>query len=181
MRAESIWTPADLVNPAVSLSDMKLHLREDGSDQDTVISAQLLAATRAVEIYTQRIIVRRECVLRARYLPCGRNGLRLPGGHVHAVTAMTVEGAAFTAFEVIGHSPAILVPDEDWATITEEGFPISVTYTAGPASAPADLAAAVKLIAAELYERRANGSEMSLQQVPMSAQALMAPHRIMPR
>jgi len=181
MNANTIWTAADLTGPAVDVTTMKAHLREDGSDQDAVIDTMLHAATRTVEMFTQRLIVRRAAVLRTQSLPCGRDGLRLPGGQVHAVTTMTIEGAAFTAFEVIGTSPAVMVPDADWPSVTQEGYPVTINYTVGPLAPSADLLAAVKLIAAELYERRSNASELSLSEVPLSAKALMMPHRIMPK
>lgn len=181
MSAHTIWTPADLTVPAVDLSAMMAHLREDSTEQSAVIEAMLRAATRTVEMFTQRLIVRRAAVLRAKSLPYGRDGLRLPGGAVGAVTSMTIEGVAFTAFEVIGTSPAIMVPAEDWPAVTQGGYPVTVNYTAGPLVASADLLAAVKLIAAELYERRSDASELSLSEVPVSAKALMMPHRILPQ
>lgn len=181
MNANTIWTVADLTVPAVDVAAMKLHLREDYSEQDAVIQGMLLAATRSVEKFTQRVLVRRAAVLRAQLLPYGRCGLRLPGGLVHQVTAMTIEGAAFTAFEVIGTSPAVMIPDADWPTVTQDGYPVSVSYTVGPITPSGDLLAAVKLIAAELYERRSDASSLSLSEVPLSARALMMPHRIMPR
>lgn len=181
MSAHTIWTAADLTVPAVDVTAMKAHLREDNPDQDAVIDAMLRAATRTVEMFTQRLIVRRAAVLRTQSLPCGRDGLRLPGGAVDQVTSMSIEGAAFTAFEVIGASPAIMVPTADWPVVTQEGYPVAVNYTVGPLVASADLLAAVKLIAAELYERRSNASEMSISEVPLSAKALMMPHRIMPK
>lgn len=181
MSAPSIWTVADLTVPAVDVADMRQHLREDYTDQDAVIDAVLRAATRAVEMFTQRILVRRAAVLRCQTLPCGRDGLRLPGGAVGTVTAMTVEGQAFTAFEVIGTSPAMMIPDADWPVVTQEGYPVSVSYTVGPVTPSPDLKAAVKLIAAELYERRSDASELSLSEVPVSARMLMQPHRILPR
>lgn len=178
MTAATIWTIADLPGPAVALADMKSHLREDSAEQDAVITAALLAATRAVEKHTQRVLVQRTATLRSAVLPSGRAGLRLPGGRVSGTPSVTIEGASFVAFEVIGDSPAFMVPNAEWPTLTREGYPVSVTYTVGPTTASPDLLAAVKLIAAELYERRSDGSEMSISSVPVSAAMLMQPHRI---
>lgn len=179
--ASVVWSLADLTEPAVTVTAMRSHLREDSDDQDDVIVAAALAATRAVERFTQRALVQRQATLQARGLPCGRDGLRLPGGVVTAVTSVTIEGAAFTGFAVVGTSPAWLVPNADWPVVTDEGWPVTVIYTCGPAQVSADLLMAVRLLAAELYERRSDASEMSLSEVPLSARALMTPHRILPR
>ena len=180
-RADRIWTVADLTAAAVSLTAMNAHLRVDGNDEDTLVEALSRAATLAVEKYTQRLLVRREAVLRLPCLPVGRTPVDLPGGVIGSVTSMTVDGLAFTAFEVIGSAPALLVPTQDWPVAVGEGYPVSITYQCGPATVPADLAAAVKMMASEMFERRSNASEASLMTVPLSAQALMAPHRIYPR
>lgn len=177
----TIWTLADLAAPAVSVAAIKSQVRDDGADEDDVVLAAALAATRAVEKFTQRALVQRQATLRARCLPSGRDGLRLPGGVVTSVASVTVEGAAFTGFEILGSSPAWLVPNTDWPVVTEEGYPVTVIYTCGPAQVSADLLMAVRLIAAELFERRSDASELSLSEVPVSARALMMPHRILPR
>lgn len=180
-RADRIWTVADLTTAAVSSTDMNLHLRVDGNDEDALVDAFAHAATLAVEKYTGRILVRREAVLRLPCLPHGRTAVDLPGGVVGSVTSMTVDGVAFTAFEVIGNSPALMVPAQDWPVTVGEGYPVTVTYQCGPENVPADLAVAVKMLASEMFERRSNASEATLMTVPLSAQALMAPHRIYPR
>lgn len=180
-RADRIWTVADLTAAAVSLTAQNAHGRVDGNDEDAVMDSFARAATLAVEKYTQRILVRREAVLRLPCLPVGRTPVDLPGGVVGSVTAMTVDGVAFTAFEVIGNSPALLVPSQEWPVATGEGYPVSITYQCGYATVPADLAVAVKMMAQEMFERRSNASEVALVTVPLSAQSLMDPHRIYPR
>lgn len=181
MAPNRIWTLGDLLSPAVDLAALREHCRVDTSDEAAVLQRMALAATLAVEKEAQRVLVRRQAVLRTSYLPVGRCGLALPGGAVSAVTAMTIEGTAFTAFEVIGDSPAQMIPDADWPTLTQEGYPVSVTYTVGPAVPPADLAVAVLMLAAEMFERRSEGNAGAVNRVPVSAASLIGRRRIMPR
>lgn len=180
-RADRIWTVADLTTAAVSLTAQNAHGRVDSNDEDAVMDGFARAATLAVEKYTQRLLVRREAVLRLPCLPAGRAPVDLPGGVVGSVTSMTVDGVTFTAFEIIGNAPAMLVPTQEWPVAVGEGYPVSITYQCGPVTVPADLAVAVKMMASEMFERRANSSEVALMTVPLSAQALMAPHRIFPK
>lgn len=181
MAPNRIWTLADLPSPAVDLQQLRLHCKVDASEEDILLQAYAMAATLHVEKASQRVLVRRSAVLRVASLPSGRCPLILPGGAVASVTAMTIEGTAFTAFEVIGDSPARMVPTADWATVTQEGYPVTVTYVAGPAAPPANLATATFLIAAELFSRRSEGSLDPVSVVPVSAASLIDKSRILPR
>lgn len=181
MAPKHILTLADLPAPAVDLVALREHCRIDTLDESAVLHRLALAATLAVEKEAQRVLVQRQAVLRVNYLPVGRCPLTLPGGAVSAVTAMTIEGAAFTAFEVIGESPARMIPTTDWPTLTQDGYPVSVTYTVGPAIPPADLSVAVLMLAAEMFERRSEGNEGPVSRVPVSAASLIGRRRIMPR
>lgn len=181
MASRQIWTLADLPTPAIELSTLRLQCRVDANDEDALLERYALAATIQVEKASQRVLVRRAAVLRVASLPSGRGGLNLPGGVVAEVTAMSVEGEPFTAFEVIGDSPAKIIPGTDWPVVTQDGFPVRVEYTVGPTSTPADLAVAVLMIAAEMYERRSEGSTGAAAVVPVSAASLINRRRILPR
>ena len=174
-----IWTAAAPSTPVLSLADMKLHCRVEGTDSDAAITSFSAAAVAAVEARTQRLLTSRSAVLRLPSLPYGRTPIELPGGRVASITSVVADGVTITGYEAIGDSPALLVPDEDWPVLANpQGFPVTITYVAGYATAPADLVAAVKLIAGELNERRENGEVGPLTPVIINAEYLMAPHRI---
>lgn len=178
---DRIWTPADLTASAVDVADLRSHLRIDNTDEYALITAYGLAATAMVERYTQRLMVRRSCVLSLSDLPTGQTPIPLSDGVVGAITSVVVDGVAVTGCTALGASPAMLIPAADWPTVTGEGYPVVITYTAGFTAPPADLAAAVMLIVGDLFQNRSNSSEASMSEVPISAKALMQPHRIMPR
>lgn len=177
---ERIWTPVALPSSAVALADLKLHLRVDHTDDDALVGAVSAAATESVERWTQRLLVRRAATLQLPALPYGMCPVELPGGVVASVESVTADGAAVTGAAAYGHSPALLVPGADWPVVTGTGYPVEVSYTVGFAAAPADLVAAVKLIAADLYDRRGQSASMQVYTVPISAEWLMLPHRISP-
>lgn len=177
---ERIWTPAALPSAAVPLADMKLHLRVDHADDDTLIAAISKAATEAVERWTQRLLVQRTATLQLPSLPSGTCPVELPGGVVASVQTVTADGVAVTGAEPFGHSPAVLVPPTDWPVVVGTGYPVEVAYTVGFSAAPSDLLAAVKLIAADLYDRRGQSALVAVHTVPVSAEFLMMPHRIRP-
>lgn len=181
MAPNRIWTLADLGKAAVDLQRLRLHCKVDSSDEDALLQTYALAATLHVEQASQRVLVRRSAVLRVAKLPLGRAPLELPGGTVASVTSMTVEGTPFTAFEVIGDSPARMVPDAEWPSVAQDGYPVSVAYVVGPAIPPADLAMATFLLAAEMYARRSEGTLDTVSIVPVGAAELIKKRRIRPR
>lgn len=181
MAPKHIWTIAEPGSAAVELAALKEQCKVTSSDENALLERIALAATVAVEKEAQRVLVRRQAVLRCACLPDGRRALILPGGAVSEVSAMTIDGAPFAAFEVIGDSPARMIPAADWPAVTQDGYPVSVTYTVGPAAPPADLAAAVFLMAAEMFERRSDGSADGITTVPIASAALIGRRRILAR
>lgn len=177
---DRIWAPAALTSAAVTLAEMKAHLRVDHNEEDALITEQALAATATAEKWTQRLLVRRAATLRLPGLPAGFCGIELPGGVVASVESVTVEGAPVTGAVAYGESPALLVPAADWPVVTADGYPVVISYTVGFSTVPADLKTAVKMIAADLYEHRGHSSADGAQIVPVSAEWLMRPHRIRP-
>lgn len=175
-----IWTLAAMPAGAVSLSDLNDHLRVTSSAEDALVTSFGAAATAAVERWTQRVIVPRQAVLSLPYLPSGNCQVELPGGDVVSLTSVVADGTPITGCTVIGNSPALLLPASDWPSTTGNGYPVTITYQVGMATIPADLIAAIKLLAGEMFVRRTNADEASLVEVPISAEWLMRPHRIWP-
>lgn len=173
-----IWSPAALESSAVGLDDMKRHLRVDHDAEDGLIEDISKAATEAVEKWTQRLLIRREAVLRLPGLPVGLDPIELPGGAVGAIVSVSAEGAPVTGAVVYGDSPALLVPAADWPVVSAEGFPVEITYTVGFVTPPEDLKAAVKLIATDLFETRGQSAPGDRKVAAINAEWLMKRHRI---
>lgn len=175
-----VWSVAPPTALCVPLGAMRDHLRVTDATEDATIDGFIAAAQRMVERQTQRLLTRRVATLKLPGLPTGSCPVELPGGEVGTITSVTADGVAITGAQAFGDSPAILLPAADWPAVTGTIYPVEIVYQVGFTDCPADLKAAVKLIAAELFWRRTNAEEASLGEVPVSAQSLLAPWRIRP-
>lgn len=174
-----VWTVEAPAEPIIPLEDMKVQLRVVDTAEDDLIAAVFAAAVLAAEASTNRVIQQRGCTLRLSSLPAGRDPLVLPGGAVDEITSVEVDGEAVDGWEVVGHSPALLFPDDPWPAVTATGLPVTVEYVAGYATVPDDIIAAIKLIATNLYENRSSvviGTISS--ELPMGAEWLLRGYRI---
>lgn len=177
---DRIWTASAPTMAAVSVAELRDHLRVTGDEEDGVIAAMALAATAHAEAFTQRLLTRRSCTLLLTDLPAGDEPVELPGGAVASLTSVVADGVTLTGCTVVGHSPALLLPSGDWPTVTGAGYPVTITYVAGPAILPFDLRMAIGVIVGDMFETRTNASDAALHEVPMSARMLMHSHRIKP-
>ncbi len=175
-----VWSVAAPTTACVTLAEMQAQLRGLDGSESALIDSYILAAQGMVEKRIQRLLTRRAATLRLPGLPVGNCPGELPGGAVGSVTSMTADGAAVTGTTFLGDSPALLFPAVNWPVVTGEGYPVTIVYQVGFATAPADLKAAVMLLAADLFEHRANSEPGPLAEVPLSAQALMEAWRIRP-
>lgn len=167
--------------PAVSIEEMRAQLRVTGIEEDAVLEGYARAATLAVERHTKRLLVARAARLRLPCLPAARRAVALPFGRVAATgLSVTIGGVAQApeGFAVLGDSPAQLQPAEDWPVVDADGWPVVIAFTAGFTAIPDDLVVAVKMLAAEMFERRSEGGE-AVSRVPVGAAMLMAPWRMM--
>jgi uncharacterized phiE125 gp8 family phage protein len=172
-------------NAIVPLDDMRLHVRRDDNDDDEAILAAEKAAVRHLEKLTGRLMPARSAKLRLSRLPCGKSPIDLPGGHVQSIDSVSFDGASQDAadFTVAGNGPARLIPGEEWPFFTDqEKYNVEITYTVGFAAVPEDLKAAIKLLAAHLYENReAVVIGESAITLPMAVETIAGLHRIRPR
>lgn len=173
-----VWSAESFSAGIVPLLELKDHLRVSSESEDLLIVNLGLVATAAVERWTQRLLVQRQAVLRLTALPSGQCPIELPGGQVASISSVIADGATITGCTPLGEAPAVLLPSADWPLVTGTGYPVTITYQAGYTAPPFELSHAVKMIAAELYERRSNGSADPITAVPVNAEALMAPYRI---
>ena len=173
-----IVTSAALAAGVVPLDQLKEHLRVTGIDEDFLIGQYGQSATLAVERWTQRLLTSRQVVLKLQCLPSGQEPIELPGGVVASVTSVVADGVAITGGVALGDSPAVLVPAADWPAVVGEGYPVTITYMAGFTAVPMDLQHAVKMLTGEMYDRRSNAVEGPISRAMVSAEYLMAPHRI---
>lgn len=161
---------------------MKLHLRVDHSDEDTLIASLTTAARDYIEAATSRRLV--TTALRVEF-PCFASPIWLPGSPLIAVQSVkyldangTQQTLASTNYDVVTNTEPgrlQLSATGNWPTTKQSPIAVQVNYTAGygAASAVPDTAkAAIKLLAGHWYDSRsAAGNAMS--EIPFGVQALI--------
>lgn len=180
-----VRTAAPATTP-VTLAEAKAHLRVDHSDDDTLITGLIAAATDHLDGWTG--ILGRAVITqtwRQDYAGFGCT-LRLPLHPVASVSGVTYYDAdnaqqtlATSVYELLtdaGGPYISLKADQSWPGTKSRTGAVSVTFVAGEATAPPAIKAAILITVAHLYDNR--GSEgpeaMSL---PPAAGALIKPYR----
>lgn len=192
--------PVLVTDPAilpVTLGEAKAHLREDGDEQDTLITAMIEAAVSHLDAWTG--ILGGRCLVEQTWkqeYDCFARCLRLPLFPVISIESVTWRNED-GQISTISDTNYLLRTDErgsyvrfhdgyTFPTGLHESAAVAVTYVAGypntedatPASTvPAAIKAAILLMVAHWFNNREAVSAEGLTEVPASAHALIAPYR----
>lgn len=183
--------PELLAGPAVeplTRAEAKAYLRIDTDAEDLLVDALILAARRAVEAQTGRVLLEQTWRFVRDAWPLS-NVIVTPLAPVRAILAASVTLADGSS-AVVPEEALILRADRAPALIHVEpalvprpgvaAGGISLTVTAGYGAAaddvPADLIQAVRLVMAHFYEHRDGSGEA--QKLPATLVALLAPYRL---
>ena len=178
----------------LTVAEAKSHLRVDVTDDDTLISAYISAATEYCEDFTGRSFVTR--TYRAD-LPYFADCIVLPGRPIQAITSVYYyDTASPAALTLLAASNYTLVNNifrraygATWPSVAYRDDAIQISYTAGYAptsspevaaeSVPEALKCAIRLITADLYENReAQFVGFSVIQENRAAKMLLQPYRV---
>lgn len=181
------------VQPAiepVSLDEMKLHLRVDHSEEDSLIAALITAAREQAEAFTNRAFIEQTLILRLRKFT---DVIQLPRPPLVSLTSITYldgSGASQTlssGLYLLGasHEPARVTKayGQTWPTTYDVEDAVTITYKAGYGDAamdvPASIRAAIKLMAESLYENRGDLTQgVTVTEIPMTSRALLMPFKV---
>ena len=169
------------VGPAtepVSLTEAKLHLRVDGNDENTLVTALIIAARQTAEAYTRRAFVTQTwCYI------CDRlsGTVTLSYQPIQSVASVTVDGEELdeTAYEVDIATGRIRVFG---SYIASSIGGIIITYDAGYGVAdavPQAIKQAILLMVGHWYENREAITTSSAYELPLAAKVLLAPYQVM--
>lgn len=151
---------------AVSLAEAKLHLRVDGTDEDTLITSMLLAATEAAEQATGRALMPQTWELTLDAFPAAFQLTRIPVASVtilkyydEAGVQQTLGTARYTLDNADDFGPAKVVPayGDIWPTTRGQINAVALRYLAGwpdAASVPDSIKAWIKLQVGAMFENR---------------------------
>ncbi len=172
-------------NP-VSLADAKAHLRIDGTDDDSTLTAYLDAALNYVEIETRQCLCTRDFLLSLDDFPQERF-IKMPRPPLQAVSSVTYTDAAgaqqtldpstYIVDAVSMPGRIVLKPTQSWPQTDHSANCVQVMFTAGygteAADVPAGLLQTVKLYAGHLYENREAATDRRIDAVPLAVDSLI--------
>lgn len=190
-------TPRRTVAPAerpVSLAEAQAHLRYEDSDQDTLISAMIAAATDRLDGWSGilgRCLVTQTWAVDLCGWPADR-WLRLPfpdcGKPVvtyrDADHVAQTFSAGYVSDAVNSHagSAAMIFDDAALPALSDRPAPVTLTFTAGygaAAAVPAPIKAAILLMVGDMFRHRETAGTGVIHAIPVTAtvDALLAPYR----
>lgn len=187
----------------LSLNDAKLHLRVDGTAEDTMISAYLQAARELCEEYTGRSLITQTWQLKLDDFPGNRRNphyvdsvIELPRAaplqNVSSIQYIDANGATQTLdsdiYDVDTHSTpgrVILAYGKSWPSTRNQQHAVTVSYVTGYGDAASDVperfVQAIRLLLGDWYENRETVSfANNVYELPMvgAAKALLNINRV---
>jgi uncharacterized phiE125 gp8 family phage protein len=151
---------------AVSLVEAKAHLRVDASDDDTLITALITAATEMAEQATGRAIMPQTYALTLDAFPTALELTRVPVASVTSIAytdtagaVITLSGSLYALDSADDNGPAYVVPayGATWPDTREKINAVTCTFVAGYANAaavPESIKSWIKLMVGAMYENR---------------------------
>lgn len=168
----------------LTLDETKAHLRVEIDDDDNLISTLIIAAYLFAENYTNRIINQDSKELK---LESFDSVIQLPYLPVQSITSIAYEDTDDNAqvfadyYLDLRELFAKVMPDNDasWPGTNGDYENIVITYVAGYTSIPEQIDQAVLLIIGSLYAQRENHiAGVSIDTIPVSAEYLLNPYRV---
>lgn len=187
----------DVTTPPASepvvLADMRAHSRIDAVDtaQDDVLTLCIQAARSHIENATGRAMLTQTIRQTLDAFPLRGESILLLRCPVQSVTsvvytdtngdAQTMSGSDYVTTLGQGISQIGLADGGEWPSARIQPGAVVITYVAGYASAgtvPADLRAAIRMLAAQYFEQRESAiSGTIIAEVPLAVQAIINSNR----
>lgn len=168
----------------IDLADAKDHLRVDGDEDDSYISALITAARQHVEVGCHLAIMPQEWSLILPAFPAGY--LPLSGGPYRAIDSVEYinpqgDTQALTDYQVVLAPPARIAPNGSWPVVANRLDAVTVRAQTGyenVAAVPAPIKQAILLLVGHWYENReASVIGTTVAELPMAVESLLFPYR----
>ena len=172
----------------ITVTEAKLDLKIDTSDDDDLLTIFIQAARESVENRTGRSLITQTRVIKMDYFPMD-DTILLPNGPIISVTHVkyydeddTLQTLSSNDYWVDSDSDiGRIVVETSWPSTYTKPNAVVVTYSAGygplKTDVPAPLRKAILLILGHLYENRqavvVSGSPTGVIEIPMGAEYLM--------
>lgn len=172
---------------AITITDLRLHLRNEGlSADDSLILGYLAAAQEFAQHYTGISIGTQTLELALDAFPVG--AIALPQGPATAVTTIThidtagalqTTSSALYALDDYSAQPSVkLTYGSAWPATRATPNAVKVRYVAGAATIPKAVISALLLMVGHLYENREEVAPADLKEIPVGAKALLDTVRV---
>ena len=171
--------PAD---EPVTLSEAKDHLRVDGSDHDSQVTAVITAARERAERYLGRALVTQTLELRLDAFPAAIDLPRPPVQSVASIKYIDSDGDEQTldsADYKVDAEGARIIPTDDWPHTLDTVNAVTVEYTAGygdPEDVPEAIKQGILVHAERMFDRHDMNYDRTLATI---AASLLWPYRQM--
>jgi uncharacterized phiE125 gp8 family phage protein len=173
----------------ISLTEAKLDLKVDSTDEDTLITMLIQAARETIEKRTGRSLITQTRTVKLDYFPLS-DTIKLPNGIVQSVSSIAYYDKDNVS-QTLSSSEYWVDTDSDICRIVaEDGWPstydrpnaVTITYVAGYGAAatavPYPLRKAMLFLIGHFYENRQNvivsGSSTGVLEIPMGAEYLIS-------
>jgi len=187
MTTRLVTAPAE---EPVTLAQARAHLQEPPTSQDAQILAMAFAAREHAETFTGRALVTQTWELLLDRFPSGRE-IELPFPPLQSVTSVKYidpDGAEQTFASSNYHVDAAATPGRlrlkstaSWPAIAEQPNAVTVRFVAGyggMAAVPFTIKAAILLVVGHLFAHREENQDFAVHAMPLGAERLLWPHRI---
>lgn len=174
----------------VSLTEAKLHVRQDGSGDDALITSLIQAAREYVESYTNRSLITQTWKLYLDRFPC-EQFIYLPRPNLLTISSISYvdlngQTQTWSSANYIADTASLpgavrLAYQCFWPGARTQAQSVCITYTAGygaAASVPEAIKSAMKLCIGHWYMNRESVAMGGMQEIPMAVEALLGPYRV---
>lgn len=176
----------------VTVAELKEHCRIDTTEEDAYLEALIQAAREYCEDWTARAFQTQVWVAKYRGFPCEEILLpRPPLSAVQSIQYVDTAGATQTLSTDVYTVDAnalpgrvLLVYGQSWPATRAQENAVTITFTAGYGdnadAVPATLRQAVKILAAQWYERReaVEVGAVTVSVLPFTVESLLSMHRM---
>jgi uncharacterized phiE125 gp8 family phage protein len=172
--AASNWIP---------LAELRLHLKQDATDDDDLITGWLAAAVAICEHQTGTSVGEQTLELAVDMFPA-TVAIALPRGPVASITSLTyidadqvVQTMASSAYSLDDYSvPSFLVPTygTEWPETLPAVNAVKVRYVAGSATIPAAVKNAIKLMVGHWDQNREAAANKDIRAIAFGVESLLS-------
>jgi uncharacterized phiE125 gp8 family phage protein len=173
----------------ITLTEAKLHLRVDGTDDDALITSLIKAARQLCEEYQNRAYITQTITWKLDGFPCE---FTVPRPKLQSVTSIkyidangTQQTLVSSIYDVdIYSEPAriVLAYGQVWPLLRGDINSVEVIFKAGYGDTadkvPDRIKAAIKLLIGHLYEHREDVSTLKHESVPFGVTSLLSVDRV---